>query len=234
MATKGSTRAKVLSTVSRAALAEANTTKETLPKGWNGFNSRALSEDMIVEHDVGIKVRDGCTLYCDIFRPPGSESTKVPAIVAWSPFGKKHNGLSMMSHVKWGCGVPKGCLSGLERFEGPDPAEYCPRGYAIVNVDSRGAGDSEGSIVIMGTQEGEDGHDVIEALAKMDWCNGSVGLAGNSHLGIVQWFIAATQPPSLKAIAPWEACGDLYREQFVRGGAWDNGMSSPNLISSLI
>lgn len=40
----------------------------------------------------------------------------------------------------------------------------------------------------------------------------------------MQWFIAAQQPPSLKAIAPWEACGDLYREQFVRGGAWDNGL----------
>lgn len=200
--------------------------KETLPKAWNGFNSRALSEDLIVEHDVAIKVRDGCTLYCDIFRPPSSDKCegKIPAIVAWSPFGKKHSGISMMSKVKWGCGVPDGCLSGLERFEGPDPAEYCPRGFAIVNVDARGAGDSDGSIVIMGTQEGEDGHDVIEALAKMDWCNGSVGLAGNSHLGIVQWFIAATRPPSLKAIAPWEACGDLYREQFVRGGAWDNGL----------
>ena len=40
----------------------------------------------------------------------------------------------------------------------------------------------------------------------------------------MQWFIAATHPPSLKAIAPWEACEDLYREQFVRGGAWDNGL----------
>ena len=39
----------------------------------------------------------------------------------------------------------------------------------MVNVDSRGSGDSEGSIVIMGKQEGEDGHDVIEELAKMDW-----------------------------------------------------------------
>jgi predicted acyl esterase len=37
-----------------------------------------------------------------------------------------------------GCGVPKGCLSGLERFEGPDPAEFCPRGFAVVNVDARG------------------------------------------------------------------------------------------------
>ncbi|CAG8918563.1 unnamed protein product [Penicillium salamii] len=195
---------------------------ETLPKGWNGFNSRALSEDMIVQHDVAIRVRDGCTLYCDIYRPVTEE--KVPAILAWSPFGKKHNGINMMKKVRWGVGVPDGCLSGLERFEGPDPAEYCPRGFAIVNVDARGAGDSDGSIVIMGSQEGEDGHDVIEALAKMTWCNGNLGLAGNSHLGIVQWFIAATQPPSLKAIAPWEACGDLYREQFVRGGAWDNGL----------
>ncbi|CAI7676926.1 unnamed protein product [Penicillium manginii] len=176
-----------------------NPRTETLPKGWNGFNSRALSEDLIVQHDVAICVRDGCTLYCDIYRPVTEE--KVPAIVAWSPFGKKHNGINMMKKVRWGVGVPDGCLSGLERFEGPDPAEYCPQGFAVVNVDARGAGDSEGSIVIMGSQEGEDGHDVIEALAKMSWCNGNLGLA-----------------------APWEACGDLYREQFVRGGAWDNGL----------
>jgi predicted acyl esterase len=120
--------------------------------------------------------------------------------------------------------VPKGALSGLERFEGPDPAEYVPRGFAVVNVDARGSGNSDGSIAIMGAQEGEDGHDVIEALAEMDWCTGNIGLAGNSHLGIVQWHIAATQPPHLKAIAPWEACGDLYREQWVRGGAWDSGL----------
>ncbi|KAK2669055.1 Xaa-Pro dipeptidyl-peptidase-like domain [Fusarium oxysporum f. sp. vasinfectum] len=37
----------------------------------------------------------------------------------------------------------------------------------------------------------------------MDWCSGNIGLAGNSHLGIVQWFIAALLPPSFKAIAPW-------------------------------
>lgn len=197
--------------------------EEILPKGWNGFQSRALSEDLLVQHDVGIKVRDGCTLYCDIYRPPHTKE-KVPAIVCWSPFGKKHNGIGMMKRIPWGVGVAPGTLSGLERFEGPDPAEYCPRGFAVVNVDARGAGNSDGSIVIMGSQEGEDGHDVIEGLAAMDWCNGNVGLAGNSHLGIVQWFIAATRPPSLKAIAPWEACGDLYREQFVRGGAWDNGL----------
>ncbi|KAF9885272.1 hypothetical protein FE257_013070 [Aspergillus nanangensis] len=204
--------------------------EEILPKGWNGFNSRALPCDILVQHDIGIQVRDGCTLYCDIYRPSGA--TKVPGIVCWSPFGKKFNGIGMMKNVMWGCGVPDGCLSGLERFEGIDPAEFVPRGFAVVNVDARGAGDSDGSIVIMGTQEAEDGYDVIEALARMDWCNGSIGLAGNSHLAIVQWFIAAARPPSLKAIAPWEACGDLYREQFVRGGVWNKGLF--DLITKMV
>ena len=47
------------------------------------------------------KVRDGCTLYCDIYRPVSSDKSdvKVPAIVAWSPFGKKHTGIDMMSKV---------------------------------------------------------------------------------------------------------------------------------------
>lgn len=78
-----------------------NPRKETLPQGWKfREDARPLSEDMIVEHDVAVKVRDGCTLYCDIFRPVGSDGAeKVPAIVAWSPFGKKHNGIEMMSKV---------------------------------------------------------------------------------------------------------------------------------------
>lgn len=80
-----------------------NPRKETLPKGYQSREgARALSEDMIAEHDVAVKVRDGCTLYCDIYRPcssEGSGATKVPAIVAWSPFGKKHTGIDMMSKV---------------------------------------------------------------------------------------------------------------------------------------
>lgn len=68
-----------------------------------------------------------------------------------------------------------GVLSGLEKFEGPDPAEFVPKGFAIVNVDARGSGDSDGSVTIMGTQEAEDGYDVIETLAKLPWCNGSIG-----------------------------------------------------------
>jgi predicted acyl esterase len=199
--------------------------EEVLPQGWNGYGSRPLPCNIHVTHDFGIKVRDGCTLYMDIYRPEGLEPGKtVPAIVCWSPFGKKFNGITMLQNLPWHLGIANGVLSGLEKFEGPDPAEFVPKGFAIVNVDARGSGDSDGAVTIMGTQEAEDGYDVIEALAKLPWCNGNIGLAGNSHLAIIQWFIAALKPPSLKAIAPWEACADLYREQFVRGGIFDAGL----------
>lgn len=193
---------------------------ETLPRGWRQTaSSKPLSSDIIIDHDVSVQVRDGARLYMDIYRPTGSE--KVPALICWSPFGKKFNGIaSLKLMTPWNLGIPGDRLSGLEKFEAPDPADWCPRGYAIINVDSRGSGDSEGVCAIMGTQEAEDGYDVIEAVATLSWCNGNVGMAGNSHLAIVQWFVAALRPPSLKAIAPWEGCGDLFREQFVRGGIY--------------
>lgn len=41
-------------------------------------------------------------------------------------------------------GIVESNLSGYEKFEGPDPAEWTARGYAVVNVDSRGSWDSQG------------------------------------------------------------------------------------------
>nr|OQO20666.1 hypothetical protein B0A51_11025 [Rachicladosporium sp. CCFEE 5018] len=109
---------------------------------------------------------------------------------------------------------------------------WCPRGYAIINVDARGAGNSEGSVHVMGSQDGEDCYDVIEAIAAMDWCSGKIGMAGNSALAIIQWRAAELNPPHLAAIAPWEGSGDIYREQFNHGG-WFH-MSNFDLISTLI
>jgi uncharacterized protein len=86
----------------------------------------------------------------------------------------------------WNVGVLNGHLSGLEKFESPTLAEWIPRGYGITSADTREAGDSDGPVVIMGTLEGEDGHDMVEALVKLDWYNGAIGMVGNSHLAITQ------------------------------------------------
>ncbi|KAL6915379.1 hypothetical protein FSST1_006874 [Fusarium sambucinum] len=214
-----------------------NPHSEVLLAGWkfDHPDAKSLNCDILVEHDVAFTMRDGVKLYVDIYRPPQSDNEPIPAIICWSPFGKKFNGLMSLSlMVPWNLGIPPKTLSGLEKFEAPDPNDWVPRGYAIVNVDSRGSGDSEGVMAIMGTQEAEDGYDSIESIAKLSWCNGSVGLAGNSHLAIVQWFIAALRPPSLKAIAPWEGCGDLYREQFARGGIYAGDLFDKLIIKYML
>ena len=70
----------------------------------------------------------------------------------------------------------------------------------------------------LGTAEGRDGHDAIEQIAALPWCNGRVATAGNSWLAMAQWFIAAEQPPHLVCMAPLEGASDFYRETLCRGG----------------
>lgn len=69
-----------------------------------------------------------------------------------------------------------------------------------------------------GSDEGKDIYDSIEYLASLPWCNDSVTMAGNSWLGISQWFAAAERPPHLKCIAPLEGASDIYRDIIAPGG----------------
>ncbi len=66
--------------------------------------------------------------------------------------------------------------------------------------------------------EAVDFYDAIEWAAAQPWCNGNVGLLGISYYAINQWFVANLQPPSLKAIIPWEGFADLYRDALFHGG----------------
>ncbi|KAL2843742.1 Alpha/Beta hydrolase protein [Aspergillus pseudoustus] len=177
---------------------------------------RPLPTPIILDQDQEITLRDGAKIRTDIYRPKTAE--KVPAIVMWGPYGKSGSGLLNISFMPLRANIPEDKLSGYEDFEGLDPAEWVPKGYAVVNVDSRGTGDSDGDILWWGTAEGRDGYDAIEELAKLPWCNGKIALAGNSWLAISQWFIAAEQPPHLAAIAPLEGASDPYREDSFRGG----------------
>ena len=198
--------------------------RETIPMDENGFfggwgyygplNPRTYeaAPGIICEQDVPVKLRDGVTIYTDIYRPITEE--KVPVIIAWSTYGKRPNDLRPF-HVM---GVPDGAISNMAKVEGPDPSFWCRNGYAVANPDPRGIGNSEGDASMFGSQEGRDGYDFIEWISQQDWCNGNVGMSGNSMLAIMQYFIAAERPPHLKAIAPWEGYSDLFRETYFEDG----------------
>ena len=174
--------------------------------------------DIIFDRDVEVVLRDGTRMYVDVYRPAGA-TAQLPAIMGWSPYGKERPQLPAQALASFGIDVTQ--LSGLQRFEGPDPAWWCAQGYAVVSPDPRGSYMSDGNILQWGPQYLLDGYDVIQWIAGRDWSNGKVGLTGNSWLCISQWYIASSQPPALAAIAPWEGGTDLYRDDIARGGLPD-------------
>lgn len=163
---------------------------------------------MTIEKDVKIQMRDGAILYADVFRP--KEAGKFPAIINISAYQKDK---------VW---VPP---SDLEEKANPymtwetvNPLWWVPRGYACVRVDTRGSGKSPGLSDPGGWQETLDFYDSIEWAARRKWCSGNIGTSGISYHATTQWRVAGLQPPSLKAIIPWEGWGDGYRDAAYHGG----------------
>jgi uncharacterized protein len=151
---------------------------------------RSVPVDIVFDKDVAVQLRDGVTIHVDVFRPAVAE--RVPVIVAWSPYGKGQGTSASVMGVFALVGLDHGIVSGLEKFEGPDPAYWCAQGYAICNPDIRGVVDSEGDSVLWDRQEGRDCYDLIEWLAEQHRCTGKVGMSGTSYLAVSQWFTAAS------------------------------------------
>lgn len=184
--------------------------------------AKELPCDILFERDVPVTLRDGIVIYTDIFRPVGDAT--VPALVAWSPYGKEIGG-QWLDDIANRSNVPLSWVSELQKFEGPDPAYWVGQGYAVLNPDARGAYASEGNVTYWGRQLAEDGYDFVEWAAAKPWSSGKIGMSGNSWLAVSQWFIAAERPPHLSAIAPWEGLTDVYRDSTTPGGVPAPGFS---------
>jgi putative CocE/NonD family hydrolase len=139
-------------------------------------DSGQASQEMIVEHDVAVPVRDGTVLRADIYRP--NTENPLPVLLYRTPYGKHHASDSYETHLR-----------------------AVERGYVVVLQDVRGRYTSEG-LFNPYRNEGQDGYDSIEWAAKQPWSNGDVGTYGLSYPGAVQWLAAVQSPPHLKAMVP--------------------------------
>ena len=169
---------------------------------------------MLIERDVPVPVRGGVTVYADVFRP--GDERPAPPLIAWSPYGK-HAGPQLPERYPDG-GVAPGQVSPYTAFESPNPVYWTARGYAVVNADMPGTWYSGGDATFLSPEEALRGHDLIEWAGTQSWSNGRVGMSGVSYLTSSQWTIAATRPPHLAAINPWEGWSDTYREVARHGG----------------
>jgi putative CocE/NonD family hydrolase len=157
-------------------------------------------DGLCVDRNMPVRLRDGTTIYVDLFRPQ-SMSSGLPVLLAWGPYGKHFRS----SRLWPGADVEDGWISELTGFESPDPVYWCGHGYAVAYADPRGLWRSEGTYPHNGPQEAEDVYDTIEWLGAAEWSNGRVGMLGISYLAGVQYLAAIANPPSLKASVPGNA-----------------------------
>jgi hypothetical protein len=129
-----------------------------------------------VQADWGLKIplRDGVKLNATRYRARG-DATAQPCIFTLTPY------ISQSYHDR-----------GMY---------FAANGYVFLTVDARGRGNSEGAFTPL-LQEAEDGHDVVEWLAKQKFCNGKITMWGGSYAGYNQWTTAKEFPRGLATIVP--------------------------------
>jgi hypothetical protein len=174
-----------------------------LPKDFPEDKLSRPQYKMKVERDVFVTMRDGIKVACDIFRPDASGT--FPALYASSAYQKD------LEHLpQWPV---------FHFRETNDIEWFVSRGYCYVHHDIRGTGKSvEGTFALFSREEQNDFYDMVEWTAAQDWCDGNVGMIGESLLAWVQWFTAVQQPPHLRCIVPFDAGADMYRDVAYHGG----------------
>jgi putative CocE/NonD family hydrolase len=111
-------------------------------------------------------------------------------------------------------------------------ADMLGKGYAILGVNLRGSGCSDGTWQLFNTQQGQDGADMIEWAARQPWSTGRVAEFSYSYGGIMQLWVAAQRPKHLVAIGPGNPVTDTYRDIGFPGGI-ENDVFPPEWGASL-
>ena len=150
--------------------------------------------DIVIENRVAVPMRDGVTLYADVYRPVGD--SRHPVIVSRTPYSTERQPSAYAAAVY-----------------------FSRRGYAYVFQDVRGRHESEGNWEPF-RDDIEDGYDTVEWAAAQPWSNGKVGMEGGSYLGHVQWRAAEAAPPHLVAIFPRVASTSIYHDWITVNGGW--------------
>ncbi len=162
-----------------------------------------------VQKDVFVTTRDGTRLAADIYYPDAEG--KFPTLLSYSLYSKEVQKLPVPLYHH-------SAQIGNGGIEAGDTEFFVSRGYVHVIADVRGSGKSEGAYGWFSMKEQEDGYDLVEWIGTQPWCNGNVGMLGMSYFAMIQYLVAAQNPPHLKAIFAYDPSADLYREWNRLGG----------------
>ena len=147
-----------------------------------------------------VTMRDGVRLATTILHPAGHGEPQAqprPALLQRTPYGRE--AAARMEEAKF----------------------FAERGYVTVVQDCRGRYDSEGGFSKY-VDEGPDGYDTVEWIARQPWSNGKVGTYGLSYAAHTQAALACLNPPHLSCM--WLDCGGFssaFHTGCRNGGAFE-------------
>jgi len=153
--------------------------------------SDARAQEVTVERDVMVTMRDGVRLATDLYHPPGEGP--FPVVVVRLPYNKL--GLTPL-------------MSG-----------YAEDGYCCVVQDCRGRFKSEGLWQPFASEE-TDGRDTIKWVKSQPWCNGKIGMWGGSYFGYTQWALAPGNA-DVAALTPFFAPSNPYEAFYRGGAFYE-------------
>ena len=153
-----------------------------------------------IENNIPVPMRDGVTLYADVYRPEGDGP--YPTILQRTPYDKTTALTNTML----------------------DPIRAAQAGFAVVIQDTRGRHASEGEFYAF-RDDPNDGYDTVEWAASQSWSNGKVGMYGASYVGATQWLAATARPPHLVTIVPNVTASNYHDGWTYQGGAFELGFN---------
>ena len=150
---------------------------------------------------------DGTMLHADVLLPAdAAEGERFPVIVSVGPYFNSVNGGPNMRFA--------------DLF---NEGRIFERGYAYVQVDSRGYGGSGGCYDLGGAGERMDAKAAVEWAAAQPWSTGKVGMWGKSYDGWTQVMALAEDPEGLAAVVIQSPLIEAYRVIFENGVSYGTG-----------
>ncbi len=157
-----------------------------------GQTTTAANGEVIIEHNVPARMRDGVILRADIYRPKADG--KYPVLLTRTPYNKDGE-------------ISLGVVA-------------AQRGYVLIAQDTRGRYASEGEWYPF-KHESNDGYDTIEWAASLPYSNAKVGMYGGSYVGATQYLAAIANPPHLAGIFPDVTASNYHNGWTYQGGAFE-------------
>ncbi|HVF53939.1 MAG TPA: CocE/NonD family hydrolase [Actinomycetota bacterium] len=177
-------------------------------------HAEPVPEDATWE-EVWFPSADGTMLHADVFLPKDrAADERHPVILAIGPY--------------FGSGgfvppTPTGTGPVLRFNDLIEEGRIFERGYAYIQVDSRGYGGSDGCYDLGGAGEQMDAVSAVEWAAEQDWSTGKVGMWGKSYDAWTQVMALAGKPKGLAAAIIQSPLIEAYRGFYMNGVHYDAG-----------